>query len=103
MVLGHITGQGLLTAIPEVDKGFPATSVLGNNFRTTNATGSVVQRPLIAADGIMCVTLKSKFVTIVGMDTAASRLMIVVRGTPTATHGRKYATTSFDNKDIIYI
>lgn len=80
-----------------------ATSVLGNNFRTTNATGSVVQLPLIAADGIMCVTLKSKFVTTVGMDTAVSRLMIVVRGTPTATHGRKYATTNFFNKDIIYI
>lgn len=80
-----------------------ATSVLGNNFRTTNATGGVVQLPPIAADDTMCVTLKSKFVTTVGMDTAASRLEIVVRGTLTATLGKKYATTNTYNKDIFYI
>lgn len=103
MVMGHLIGQDLLTVTPEVDKGCQATSVLGNNFRTINATGSAVQLPLIAADGIMCVTLKSKYAMTVGMDTVVSRPEIVVRGTPTATHGRKYATTNLYNKDTIYI
>lgn len=32
MVLGHTTGQGLLTAIPEVDKG-TKDSILRNEFQ----------------------------------------------------------------------